>query len=410
MIILLKPEIDQPGEILRSIISMAQRYDGVWAKPYSYSGRDCGITEVHLIGSTRTVPTQPFAALPGVLRVLRVSAKYRLIGRHGGAEPLGFEYNGVSFGRETLNVFAGLCAVDTREHVARTMAALAENGVVTTRMGAYKPRTSPYDFQGLGAECLPYVFELAGKHGIRVIAIEATHARQIDELRSALESAGNPTGVMLQVGTRNAQNFELLKAIGQQRDFPVLFKRGMGITLEESLNACEYVASEGNPRIVFCFRGVRTHLGDPHRNLLDFGLVPVVLRQTRLAVCIDPSHSVGRMDLAPDGLPDIFHAVGQGLIAGASMVLVDFHPNPQVALCDGPQALTLDQLPRLVRYAATARAAYESLVAAHNGAGADTRLQKESHMEQADAAGRSRLPFGRARSSVSITGSRAAAP
>jgi 3-deoxy-7-phosphoheptulonate synthase len=210
---------------------------------------------------------------------------------------------------------------------------------------------------------LPWVFELAGEHGIRVIAMEVTDARQIDEVHRALERAGRPTGVMLQIGTRNTQNFELLKQVGQQRTFPVLFKRGMGITLEESLNACEYVASEGNPNIVFALRGVKSHLGDPHRNLVDFGHVPVVRRQTRLPVCVDPSHSVGRMVSTPDGIPDIFHVTGQGVIAGASMVLVDFHPRPEEALVDGPQALTLDQLPQLLRYVHRVRTAYASAVA-----------------------------------------------
>jgi 3-deoxy-7-phosphoheptulonate synthase len=156
------------------------------------------------------------------------------------------------------------------------MRALQGARLTTTRMGAYKPRTSPYDFQGLGAACLPYVFELAGQHGIRVVAMEVVHESQIEEIHRALEQAGRATGVMLQIGTRNAQNFELLRHVGQQREFPVLFKRGMGITLEESLNACEYIASEGNRNIVFCLRGVKTHLGDPHRNLIDFGHVPVL--------------------------------------------------------------------------------------------------------------------------------------
>src|SRR5207247_9762014 len=147
-------------------------------------------------------------------------------------------------------------------------------GLRATRMGAYKPRTSPYDFQGHGAACLPYVFELAGKHGIRVVAMEVTHQAHVDEIRAALAAAGDPTGVMLQIGTRNAQNLELLKQVGQQRDFPVLFKRGMGITLEESLNACEYVATSGNNHIIFGLRGMKTNLGDPHRNLVDFGHVP----------------------------------------------------------------------------------------------------------------------------------------
>jgi 3-deoxy-7-phosphoheptulonate synthase len=163
---------------------------------------------------------------------------------------------------------------------------------------------------------------------------------------------------MLQIGTRNAQNFELLKSVGSQQEFPVLFKRGMGITLEESLNAVEYVASGGNHRIVFGLRGMKTNLGDPHRNFVDFAMVPVVKRLTRMPVCIDPSHSVGKRALAPDGLTDIHHVTAQGVIAGANMVLVDFHPNPEEALCDGPQALTPPELEHFVRDAQLVRDAY----------------------------------------------------
>jgi 3-deoxy-7-phosphoheptulonate synthase len=135
----------------------------------------------------------------------------------------------------------------------------------------------------------------------------------------------------------------------------------MGITIEESLNAVEYIASEGNPNIVFCLRGVKSNLGDPMRNLVDFAHVPVVKKLTRLTVCIDPSHSVGRADVSPDGIPYIFHVIGQGIIAGATSVLVDFHPHPGAALCDGPQALTLDKLPILVEYAQRVRKTYEEL-------------------------------------------------
>lgn len=366
MIVVLESDLDTPAVAIGAVERLARRYDGISTQLHSYAGQRHTVNEVHLIGPTLEVPTEPFEALSGVLRVVRVSARYRLIGRHDpSAQSLGFSYNGVSFADDDLKIFAGLCAVDTVGHVGQMMAALAEHGITTTRMGAYKPRTSPYDFQGLGADCLPWVFELAGKHGIRVIAMEATHARHIEEIAAALRAAGNPTGVMLQVGTRNAQNFELLKAIGHQSEFPILFKRGLGITLEESLNACEYVAREGNPNIVFCLRGVKTHLGDPHRNLVDFGMVPVVRRQTRLPVCVDPSHSVGRPDVAPDGLPDIFHVMGQGLISGASMVLVDFHPNPEVALCDAHQALTLGQLPSLIDYARAVRDAYTAVAASY---------------------------------------------
>ncbi len=368
MIVILEPDLENQSATVAAVRSIAARYPGVAVKPYEFRGTTHRFAEVHLLGSTAGVPTEPFESLPGVRQVVRVSAKYRLIGRHDPThETVGFEHNGVRVGDGMVHVFAGLCAVDTREHVDAMMAALAREGVVTTRMGAYKPRSSPYDFQGLGRECLPWVFESAGKHGIKLIAMEATDASHLDEIAEALESAGHPTGVMVQVGTRNAQNYELLKQVGRRQEFPVLFKRGMGITLEESLNACEYIASEGNPRILFCLRGVKTHLGDPHRNLVDFAHVPVVRRQSRLPVCIDPSHSVGSRLAAPDGLPDIFHVVGQGIVAGASAVLVDFHPRPERALCDPAQALTLDMLRPLLDHVRLMRAAYEQSVAAFAG-------------------------------------------
>jgi 3-deoxy-7-phosphoheptulonate synthase len=346
---------------VEAVIQVAARYPGIEPKTHEFRGQGETVTEVHLLGATQRVPTEPFEELAWVRSVVRVSKKYRLIGRHQAHQRShSFVYNGVTFDDEQLQLFAGLCAVDTLDHVAEVMAALSAVGIVTTRMGAYKPRTSPYDFQGLGASCLPWVFELAGKHGIKVIAMEVTDGRHVEEIKRALDGAGNPTGVMLQIGTRNAQNFELLKEVGQQKEFPVLVKRGMGITLEESLNAAEYIASEGNPNIVFCLRGVKSHLGEPMRNLVDFAHVPVVRKLTRLSVCVDPSHSVGRSDVAPDNIPYIFHVIGQGIVAGATSVLVDFHPKPETALCDGPQALTLDQLEKLMRYTSVMRESYVS--------------------------------------------------
>jgi 3-deoxy-7-phosphoheptulonate synthase len=134
----------------------------------------------------------------------------------------------------------------------------------------------------------------------------------------------------------------------------------MGIPLEESLNACEYLAAAGNSKIVFCLRGMKTNLGDPHRHFVDFAHVPTVKRLTRLPVCIDPSHSVGKKTEAPDGLLDIHHATAQGIIAGANMVLADLHPRPEEALCDGPQALRLEELELFVRDCELVRAAYEA--------------------------------------------------
>jgi 3-deoxy-7-phosphoheptulonate synthase len=137
-----------------------------------------------------------------------------------------------------------------------------------------------------------------------------------------------------------------------------LFKRGFGITLEESLNAAEYLATEGNRKIVFALRGMKTNLGDPHRNFVDFAQVPVVKRLTHMPVCIDPSHSVGTRERDPDGILDLMHATAQGIIAGANMVLVDFHPSPEKALVDGPQALLLKELPYFLQDVAIAREAY----------------------------------------------------
>ena len=365
MLIIMRPDTEPDGAELSTLLAHVRHYPGVSAQVHNVVGAQRSLTEVYLIGRTDAVPREAIELFPGVERVVRISEKYRVLGRHQGqVDAVGFVYNGLTFDQAQLHVFAGLCAVDSPEHVDRMMGALARAGLTTTRMGAYKPRTSPYDFQGFGRECLPYVFELAGKHGIKVVAMEIVHENQLDEIRAALDAAGRPTGVMLQIGTRNAQNFELLKYVGQQGDFPVLFKRGMGITLEESLNACEYIASEGNRNIIFCLRGVKTHLGDPHRNLVDFAHVPAVKRLTRMPVCIDPSHSVGKRERTADGLMDLHHATAQGVIAGANMILVDFHPAPEHALCDGPQALLLDELEPFLTDVRLVRACYEARVAA----------------------------------------------
>ena len=361
MIIVMKPDVVPGSDEVSEVVRMAGRFPDVSTEVRNIQGATRVLTEVYLLGSTGTIPAEPFEEFPAVERVIRIRERYRAIGRHEGqAEAVGFEFQGLSFGQDSFHLFPGLCAVDTRENLESMFCALQEVGVTTARAGAYKPRTSPYDFQGLGASCLPFVFESAGSYGIRVISMEVTHESHVDEIHAALADAGQAVGVMLQVGTRNAQNFELLKYIGSQTEFPVLYKRGMGITLEESLNACEYLATGGNHRIVFGLRGMKTNLGDPHRNFVDFAHVPVVKRLTRLPVCIDPSHSVGKKAVASDGLLDIHHVTAQGIIVGANMVLVDFHPRPEDALCDGPQALLLEELEHFVEDAKLVRAAYEA--------------------------------------------------
>src|SRR5919199_2980929 len=363
MILILTPNIDTEGEAYKSLMAHLSRLENISVRVHREQGAEQCLTELYLIGNTSSISLNEMKALPGVERAVRVSEEYRVIGRHKDDQrPTHFEYKGVRFGQDTLNVFAGLCAVDEPRDVELMMKALRDNGQVCTRMGAYKPRTSPYTFQGHGAKCLPYVFELAGKYGIRVIAMEVTHESHVEEIAEALEATGSPTGVMLQIGTRNTQNFELLKIVGRQQEFPVLLKRGFGITLDESLNAAEYLASAGNRRVVFGLRGMKTSIGDPHRNMVDFAHVPVVKRLTRMPVCIDPSHSVGGRHRSSDGILDIMHATAQGVVAGANMILVDFHPAPARALVDGPQALLLEELPQFLEDVQIAREAYEKRV------------------------------------------------
>jgi 3-deoxy-7-phosphoheptulonate synthase len=360
MILILKPTIGEHSAEFDELMNRLRRLTKVDLRIHSEQGVERSLTEVHLIGNTAGLSTEEMRALPGVESVVRVSQEYRIVGRHTDDQrPTSFSYQGILFSQDNLNVFAGLCAVDSFESVEQMMRALRDNGQNCTRMGAYKPRTSPYSFQGYGNKCLPYVFELAGKYGIRIIAMEVTHESHIDEINDALEETGRATGVMLQIGTRNTQNFELLKTVGRQREFPVLLKRGFGITLAESLHAAEYLASEGNSKIIFGLRGMKTNIDEPHRNFVDFAHVPVVKRLTRMPVCIDPSHSVGYRTSGPEGILDIMHVTAQGIIAGANMVLVDFHPQPEKALVDGSQALTLGELPLFLKDIEIVRDAYE---------------------------------------------------
>lgn len=367
MIVILEPNTTKDSEEYHQVMAYLENLP-LRLDVREVQGTQQLLTEIYLIGDTHSLSKEEIEAFPCVDRVIRVSQSYRILGRHAADDnrTSSFEYNSIIFSQENLNLFAGLCAVDTPQHVEMMMQALQEQGQHCTRMGAYKPRTNPYSFQGHGKACLHYIFELAGKYDIKVIAMEITHESHIEEIHRILEQTGNPTGVMLQIGTRNTQNFELLKSVGRQQEFPVLFKRGFGITLEESLNAAEYLASEGNHKVIFGLRGVKTHLGEPHRNLVDFAQVPIVKRLTRMPICVDPSHSVGSRACAPDGLLDIQHAAVQGVIAGANMVLVDFHPVPEKALVDGPQALLLKELPWFLEDIRIARQAYEQRVALAN--------------------------------------------
>lgn len=359
MLVILEPNTEAASPAFQYTWNYLSNLPNIEVRKHLVTGEMQTLTELYLIGDTKRLNIRDIQVLPGVERAIRITEPYRILGRHrDDHRATGFDYQGLHFDQDSFHVFAGLCAVDTPAHVEEMLQALKANGLTCTRMGAYKPRTSPYSFQGHGKDCLPFVFELAGKYGIQIISMEVTHERHIDEIKEALHAAGNPTGVMFQIGTRNTQNFELLKAVGRQQEHPVLFKRGYGVTLTDSLNAAEYLASEGNSNVIFCLRGMKTSFSAPHRNLVDFAHVPAIKRQTRMPVCIDPTHSVGSRDRSPDGLLDLFHATAQGIIAGANMVLVEFHPCPSKALCDGPQALLLEEMEHYLEDIHLARQTY----------------------------------------------------
>lgn len=360
MIIILKPDCLETTPAYRETLAFLSNLPGIEARIHQVQGTRQQTREIYLLGDTSTLSIDEISHLPAVVQVIRVSEEYRILGKNKSEQPgIQFSYQGMDFSQDSFHIFAGLCAVDTSEHTESMMKALQEQGQHCTRMGAYKPRTSPYSFQGHGNTCLPYVFELAGKYDIRVIAMEVTHEQHIEEIKNCLEQTGSPTGVMLQIGTRNIQNFELLKAVGKQQEFPILVKRGFGITLEESLHAVEYLASSGNSNIIFCLRGMKSNFSEPHRNLVDFCHVPALKRMTRMPICIDPSHAVGGRERGHDAILDLFHVTFQGVAAGANMVLVDFHPAPHKALVDGPQALSLTELPWFLEETMLARETYQ---------------------------------------------------
>ena len=202
MILVLEPNTRPESLDYRMLTAQLERLSNISFRVHREVGTEVTLTEIYLIGNTGALTVEQMQVLPCVAKVVRVSEPYRVLGRHqqGDDRSSSFEYNGVHFGQDSLNVFAGLCAVDSPESVEAMMKALRDHGLTCTRMGAYKPRTSPYAFQGFGAKCLPYVFELAGKYGIRVISMEVTHESHVDEIRHALAATGNATGVMLQIG------------------------------------------------------------------------------------------------------------------------------------------------------------------------------------------------------------------
>lgn len=288
-------------------------------------------TVIAVIGEERELNISHLESLPGVEKVMRVVQPYKLVSIETKKEPTIINVNGVKIGSKELAIIAGPCSVESEEQMEQAAAPLAKMGVRILRGGAFKPRTGPYNFQGLGAEGLKIIRKVADRHNMAV-ATEILDTRDVDLVASYAD--------ILQIGARNMQNFTLLKEVGKTKKAVVL-KRGLSATIEEFLLAAEYILSEGNPNVILCERGIRTF--ENHvRNTFALATIPVVKELSHLPIIADPSHATGK--------PKLIGPMSKAAIAaGADGLMIEVHANPPEALSDGSQALLPDQFATLLQ-------------------------------------------------------------
>jgi len=316
MIIVMKP-----GTNREQLLEVKQRIRGLGYKPHVIHGATCNV--IGAIGDERgKAILQSIESMDGVESVMPILQPYKLASRQICPESSIIELApGLTIGGEQLIVMAGPCSVEGEEQLIETARAVKAAGATVLRGGAFKPRTSPYAFQGLEEEGLRLLDLARQETGLPIIT-EVVNPRDVELVARYAD--------ILQVGARNVQNFPLLKLLGQQ-DKPVLLKRGMATTIKEFLMSAEYILSEGNRRVILCERGIRT-FETATRNTLDISAVPVLKEQTHLPVVIDPSHSTGHASL----VPSMCYAA---VAAGCDGLLVEVHNSPETASCDGPQSL-----------------------------------------------------------------------
>jgi 3-deoxy-7-phosphoheptulonate synthase len=311
----------------QEIANVCEKIQSLGFRPHVMPGAER--TAIGITGNHGPVPSAEFEALPGVAEAIPVSKPYKLVSREVKPDDTIVNVAGVAVGGTELTLCAGPCSVETREQILASARAVKAAGAQLLRGGAYKPRTSPYAFQGLGEEGLRYLAEARAETGLGVVT-EAIDTETFDLVEEYADC--------IQIGARNMQNFSLLRRAGRSRK-PVLMKRGMSNTLEEFLMAAEYILSEGNYQVILCERGVRT-FADHTRNTLDLSVVPAVQRLSHLPIIVDPSHGTGKRDKV--------HPMGLAAVAaGASGLIVEVHPNPDRALSDGYQSLYPSQFEEL---------------------------------------------------------------
>lgn len=292
---------------------------------------DHGRTLIGLLGNVQTLSHGAINGLRGVEQLLPLRAPFRLASREFKPEGRTITINGVTVGGEQIVVMAGPCSVESRDQLLQTAHAVRQAGATMLRGGAFKARTSPYSFRGLGEDALKLLVEARRETGLPVVT-EVMSPEQVSLLSGYVD--------VLQIGARNMQNFELLDAVGRARR-PVLLKRGMMSTIEELLLSAEYILSHGNTDVILCERGIRT-FETYTRNTLDVGAIPLLKELTHLPVIADPSHATGKAGLVP--------AVSRAAIAaGADGLLIEVHPDPPAALSDGEQSVTPPQFDAVMR-------------------------------------------------------------
>ncbi len=287
------------------------------------------VTIIGVVGDKTLIADDNLEIFEGVEKIVAVTESYKLTNKKFHPEPTVIRVGSHVIGPNTLTIMAGPCAIESREQLLQTAQGVRAAGAAFVRGGAYKPRTSPYSFQGLEEEGLKYMKEAREATGCAVVC-EVTSEHAIEKAVQYVD--------MLQIGARNMQNFELLKEAGRTK-VPVLLKRGLSATIDEWLNAAEYIMAGGNENVVLCERGIRT-FEKATRNTLDLSAVPVLKAKTHLPVIVDPSHATGvREYVAP--------LAKAAIAAGADGLMIEVHPCPEKALSDGPQSLTLDQFDAL---------------------------------------------------------------
>jgi 3-deoxy-7-phosphoheptulonate synthase len=310
------------------IRAVCKKIESLGYRPHSIPGAQR--TAIGITGNQGAVQAGGLDELPGVAEVIRVSKPYKLVSRDVKEENSVIKFSNSSVGGRELAIMAGPCAIETREQAFAVAAVVQKAGAQFFRGGAYKPRTSPYSFQGLGLEGLKIMAEVREQFGLKIV----TEAIDNESLELVEEYAD-----IIQIGARNMQNFSLLKRAGKAKK-PVLLKRGMAATLEEFLMAAEYLMSEGNYNVILCERGVRT-FADHTRNTLDLSVVPAVQRLSHLPILVDPSHGTGKRDKV---LPLSRAAVA----VGADGLLIEVHHDPDRALSDGMQSIYPEQFDELM--------------------------------------------------------------